>query len=276
MTFSLWFASYPCCNHINFSLFLCSAMIVAPDVWLSSLTKKQPEDQKDNTNLTIYACLVSGSLIFAIIRAYGFLLVSLRCSERLHDKMVLAILQAPVHFFDSNPVGRILNRFSKDVGCLDELLPKTFLGFIQRVPLAFAAIIISTVANPWLLFLVIPLIVLVLYMSKYYLKTSREVKRLESLCRSPVFSHFSETLNGLDTIRTRGRKRDILDQFYRWFGLVLRVFRTRFTRGLNIKRICFCIRALLRKLIGFYMLCYQDQLRLACQCFLEPQVLSND
>ena len=156
-------------------------MIVAPDVWLSSLTNKLPEDQKDSRNLTIYACLVTASLIFAIIRAYGFLFVSLRCSERLHDKMVLAILQAPVLFFDSNPVGRILNRFSKDVGCLDELLPKTFLLSIQRVLLAFATIIVPTVTNPWLLFLVIPLIVLVLYISKYYLKTSRELKRLESI-----------------------------------------------------------------------------------------------
>ena len=190
-------------------------MVVAPDVWLSSLTKKLPEDQKDNTNLTIYACLISASVIFAIIRAYGFFLVSLRCSERLHDKMVLAILQAPVLFFDSNPVGRILNRFSKDVGCLDELLPKTFLVSIQQVLLVFASIIVPTVTNPWLLFPVVPLIVVVLYISKYYLKTSRELKRLESICRSPVFSHFSETLNGLDTIRTRRRQRDFVDRFYR-------------------------------------------------------------
>ena len=197
------------------SLFLCSAMIVAPDVWLSSLSKKPLEDKKDNTNLTIYGCLVSASLIFAVTRAYAFLQVSLRCSECLHDKMVLAILQAPVLFFDSNPVGRILNRFSKDVGCLDELLPKTFLVSIQFVLLVLASIIVPTVTNPWLLILDIPLIVLVLYISKYYLKTARELKRLESICRSPVFSHFSETLNGLDTIRTRGRQRDFVDQFYR-------------------------------------------------------------
>ena len=190
-------------------------MMVAPDVWLSSLTEKLPEDQKDHTNLTIYACLVSASVIFALMRAYGFLLVSLRCSERLHDKMVLAILQAPVLFFDSNPVGRILNRFSKDVGCIDELLPRTFLVAIQRVLMVFASIIIPAVTNAWLLFLVLPLTVLALYISKYYLKTSRELKRLESICRSPVFSHFSETLNGLDTIRTRGKQRDFMDQFYR-------------------------------------------------------------
>ena len=199
-----------------YNLFLFSAMIVAPDVWLSSLTKKLPEDQKDSTNLLIYGCLVSASLIFALIRAYAFLQVLLRCAEHLQDKTVFSILQAPVLFFDSNPVGRILNRFSKDVGYLDEQLPKTFLLSIQRVLLVFASIIVPVVTNPWLLFLVVPMIVLVF--SKYYLKTSRELKRLESICRSPVFSHFSETLNGLDTIRTRNRQKNFVDQFDRCDG----------------------------------------------------------
>ncbi|KAL9966836.1 hypothetical protein ACROYT_G024964 [Oculina patagonica] len=192
------------------------AMIVFPDVWLSYLTKKPADDQKDKTNLTIYGCLVGASLVFAIFRAYGFLVVSLRCSERLHDKMVVAILQAPVLFFDSNPVGRILNRFSKDVGCVDELLPKTFLFSIQLLLLVFASILVPIVTNSWLLIVVVPVSLMVVYISKYYLKTSRELKRLESICRSPVFSHISETLNGLDTIRTRGRQTDFVEEFYRY------------------------------------------------------------
>ncbi len=113
-------------------------------------------------------------------------------------------------------MGRILNRFSKDVGCLDELLPKTFLASIQYVLLVFASIIVPTVTNPWLLILVVPVTVVVVYTSRYYLKTSRELKRLESICRSPVFSHILETLIGLDTIRTRGRQKDFVDQFYRY------------------------------------------------------------
>ena len=191
-------------------------MIVAPDVRLLFLTKQLPEDQKNKRNLTIYGGLVGASLIFPFIRAYGFLLVSLRCSERLHDKMVVAVLQAPVLFFDSHPVGRVMNRFSKDVGCMDELLPKTFLMAIQLVLLVFSTVLVPTVTNPWLLFVVAPMTVLVMYISRYYLKTSRELKRLESICRSPVFSHISETLNGLDTIRTRGRQMDFVDQFYRY------------------------------------------------------------
>ena len=191
-------------------------MIVFPDAWLLFLSKKHPADQRSKINLTIYSCLVGSSLLFGIIRAYGFLSVCLRCSERLHDKMAWAVLQAPVVFFDSNPVGRIMNRFSKDIGCLDEVLPKTSLMSIQYILMVFAGILVPVVTNPWLLIVVVPLAILVVFISRYYLKTSRELKRLESICRSPVFSHISETLDGLDTVRTRGKQRYFVDHFYRY------------------------------------------------------------
>ena len=191
-------------------------LLVSSDVWLSFLTRKHPEDQRDTTNLVIYGCLVFAAFVFAIIRAYGFLSLSLRCSECLHDKMVVAVLQAPVLFFDSNPVGRIMNRFSKDVGCVDEVLPRTFLLAIQTTLLECTSIILPAVTNPWLLFVVVPVSVLAIIISRYYLKTSRELKRLESICRSPVFSHISETIDGLDTIRSRGRQKEFVDQFFRY------------------------------------------------------------
>ena len=191
-------------------------MLVLPDVWLSFLTKKHSEDQRDKVNLYIYGCLVGSASVFISIRAYGFYVVSLRCSENIHDKMVLSVLQAPVLFFDSNPVGRIMNRFSKDVGCLDELLPKRFLTSIEVTLILLTGIIVPSVTNPWLLSVVLPFTVFVVCISRYYLKTSREFKRLESICRSPVFSHISETLNGIDTIRTRRRQNDFVDVFYRY------------------------------------------------------------
>ena len=167
-------------------------------------------------NLIIYGCLVVGSLTFAIFRAFGFFVASLKCSERLHDKMVLAVLQAPVLFFDSNPVGRIMNRFSKDIGCLDEVLPKAFILSIQMILVVFTGIVIPVITNPWLLIVIVPLIMLAVYVSKYYLNTSRELKRLESICCSPVYSHISETLDGLETIRTRRRQEDFVDQFHKY------------------------------------------------------------
>ena len=198
------------------SFFHFVAILVSSDEWLSFLTKQQPEDQRDKINLNIYGCLIGASVMFTIIRAYGFFSVSLRCSESLHDKMVVAVLQAPVLFFDSNPVGRIMNRFSTDVGCMDEVLPKTFLKSIQLILMLFTSILVPSVTNPWLLFVVIPMTILAALISRYYLKASRDLKRLESFCRSPVFTHISETLDGLETIRTRGSQEDFVDRFYRY------------------------------------------------------------
>ena len=123
--------------------------------------------------------------------------------------MVVALLQAPVLFFDSNPVGRILNRFSKDVGCMDELLPLDFLLSIELTLLFLSSVIVPSVTNTWLLFVTIPVTLTVLYFARFYLSL------LESVCRSPVFSHITETLEGLDTIRTRGRQSDFIEKFYR-------------------------------------------------------------
>ncbi|XP_022794856.1 multidrug resistance-associated protein 4-like [Stylophora pistillata] len=197
-------------------ILITQAVLVAPDLWLSFLARLIPEDQKNRTFLSVFACLVGACFIFTIIRAYGFLLLSLKCAERLHDKMVVAILQAPVLFFDSNPVGRILNRFSNDIGCVDELLPKTFLWAIQVLLLIFFQILVTVATNFWLVFVVVPISVLVVVLSNYYLKTARELKRLESISRSPVFAHFSDTLVGLDTIRTRGRQTDFVAALYRY------------------------------------------------------------
>ena len=88
------------------------------------------------------------AIVFGIIQAYVFLVVFSRCSERLHDKTVVAVLQAPVLFLDSNLVGRIMNRFAEDVGCLDEVLPKTFLMSLQLILLLLTGVIVPTVTNP--------------------------------------------------------------------------------------------------------------------------------
>ena len=171
--------------------------------------------QQGKTTLSIYGGLVSIAFLLPAVCAFLFFLASLRSSERLHDKMVSSLLQAPVLFFDTNPAGRILNRFSKDVDSLDDVLPRTFFLGIQCLLSMCSSVLIPSIVNFWNIFVSLPIVFIFAYLAKYYLKTSRELKRLESIYRSPVFSHFSETICGLDTIRTRGRQLDLTDQFYR-------------------------------------------------------------
>ncbi|KAL9954934.1 hypothetical protein ACROYT_G042523 [Oculina patagonica] len=200
------------------------AGLTSPNVWLAYLTTMPMSDQRESTTLSIYAGLVFGSLVLCLVCVFAFFYISLRSSERLHDKMVTSVLHAPVLFFDINPAGRILNRFSQDVGCMDEELPMKFVFLIQINLLLFFSVLVPAIASFWILLIVVPFVGLFVYLTSYYLRTSRELKRLESICRSPVFSHFSETITGLDTIRTQKMGNEFIDQFYRRQDLQNQVF----------------------------------------------------
>lgn len=151
--------------------------------------------------LGVYAGLTATSVVFGFVRSLIFFNVLVSSAQTLHNNMFNAILRTPIHFFDINPIGRILNRFSKDIGYLDSLLPWTFVDFIQVFLQVIGVIAVAAVIIPWILIPVVPLLVVFLFLRCYFLQTSRDIKRLESTTRSPVFSHLSSSLQGLSTIR---------------------------------------------------------------------------
>lgn len=130
--------------------------------------------------------------------------------------MLLAVLKAPVFFFDTNPSGRILNRFSRDIGIMDELLPDVFVDSTQLILFCVGSVVLLSVLNPWVLVGVTPLIAVFILIGYYYMKTSRELKRLEALNRSSVISHFSDTLEGLVTIRAYEREGAFMEELFRF------------------------------------------------------------
>ncbi|CAK6978676.1 ATP-binding cassette sub-family C member 4-like [Scomber scombrus] len=157
------------------------------------------------SSLTFYLGIYSGFTAAAVIFGYARSLVIfhrlVRSAQRLHNSMFGAILRTPVHFFDVNPIGRILNRFSKDIGLMDSMLPLTFVDFYQLFLQNVGVVAVAASVIPHILIAVIPLLFIFLYLRRFYLNTSRDIKRLESISRSPVFSHLSSSLQGLWTIR---------------------------------------------------------------------------
>lgn len=103
----------------------------------------------------------------------------------------------PIRFFDTQPLGRILNRFSKDIGFMDDLLPLTFFDFANCLLLVLGSVTLVCIVNPWVLLATLPLTVVFFKLRAYYLLTARDVKRLEAVSRSPVLSLFTETLRGM-------------------------------------------------------------------------------
>ncbi|XP_055282538.1 ATP-binding cassette sub-family C member 4 isoform X2 [Moschus berezovskii] len=151
--------------------------------------------------LGIYSGLTASTVLFGIARSLLVFFVLVSSSQTLHNQMFESILRAPVLFFDRNPIGRILNRFSKDIGHMDDLLPLTFLDFIQTFLQVIGVVGVAVAVIPWIAIPLVPLGIIFFVLRRYFLETSRDVKRLESTTRSPVFSHLSSSLQGLWTIR---------------------------------------------------------------------------
>ncbi|KAM9321307.1 ATP-binding cassette sub-family C member 4 [Gastrophryne carolinensis] len=187
---------------------------VLQDWWLSYWATEQEKlnittgengtetEQLDrNLYLGVYAGLTVATILFGFLRSILVFQVLVSAAQALHNQMFKSLLQAPVLFFDRNPIGRVLNRFSKDIGHLDDLLPFTFLDFIQVFLQILGVIAVAVAVIPWILIPLLPLVIIFYFLRKYFLETSRDIKRLESTSRSPVFSHLSSSLQGLWTIR---------------------------------------------------------------------------
>ncbi|XP_076168369.1 ATP-binding cassette sub-family C member 4 [Ptiloglossa arizonensis] len=173
-----------------------------------SLNSTTNDTSIDNSNLSsmynyiyIYTAIVVGIFSIGITRSLTFYKVCILCNQKLHDMAFNALIRTGMRFFDTNPSGRILNRFSKDMGAIDELLPKAILDASQICLLMVGSLVVSCIVNPLFLIPIVFLGTVFYWIRKVFLKTSKNIKRMEGITRSPVFTHLNATLNGLTTIR---------------------------------------------------------------------------
>ncbi|XP_059439550.1 ABC transporter C family member 2-like [Corylus avellana] len=187
-------------------LFLCYVMSevlrVSSSTWLSHWT-----DQGTSIKYSagyynlIYAALSSGQVLVTLVNSYWLITSSLNAARRLHEAMLKAILRAPMVFFHTNPLGRIINRFAKDLGDIDRSVAPFVNMFLGQVSQLLSTFILIGIVSTMSLWAIMPLLVLFYAAYLYYQSTAREVKRLDSISRSPVYAQFGEALNGLSTIR---------------------------------------------------------------------------
>ena len=168
---------------------------------LGRWAERPPEDQASLDMLGTVVGLGCTVMVLAVIRAMTCYHLTIKASRVLHDKMAKAILRAQIAFFDQNPLGRILNRFSADVGSNDDMLPQTLFDFLMVLFIVLGAVITTISVLPFVLVVVPPLLWYFLRVRRIFVTTSRELKRLEGLARSPIFAMMSESLSGVATIR---------------------------------------------------------------------------
>ncbi|XP_059609695.1 probable multidrug resistance-associated protein lethal(2)03659 [Phlebotomus argentipes] len=195
-------------------LFLQTQIIASASDYIVAIWTHQGEfHEPTNYYLILNGCLVGSIFLLAIIRSIGFYEICIKASQELHNCMLKGVIGATMHFFETNPSGRILNRFSRDLGSVDELLPKVLLDASQMILSICGAILVTATVNPLFLIPIAFLGIVFITVRQWYLKSSRNIKRLDGITRSPVFTHLAASLSGLSTIRAFGTENRLVDEF---------------------------------------------------------------
>ncbi|KAH6913063.1 ATP-binding cassette transporter YOR1 [Coprinopsis sp. MPI-PUGE-AT-0042] len=173
----------------------------------------------------IYAALGVGQALFTFTMGAAFAMLTFFASQRLHKGAISRIMHAPMSFFETTvrhprpffyigtgsrfwqPLGRIMNRFSKDIDTIDNMLGDALRMFSNTFCSILGAIILISIVLPWFLIAVAVILLAYIWAAAFYRSSARELKRLDSILRSSLYSHFSESLSGLATIRAYGESR---------------------------------------------------------------------
>ncbi|TKY61783.1 ABC transporter C family member 4 [Spatholobus suberectus] len=192
---------------------LWQASLMASDYWLAYETS---EERAKMFNpflfMSIYAIITVVSVILVVTRSYFFTLLGLKTAQIFFTQILRSILHAPMSFFDTTPSGRILSRASTDQTNVDVLIP-LLTGIVIAMYITVLSIFIITCQNAWpTVFLIIPLVWLNIWYRGYYLASSRELTRLDSITKAPVIHHFSESIAGVMTIRAFRKQKKFCEE----------------------------------------------------------------
>jgi ATP-binding cassette subfamily C (CFTR/MRP) protein 1 len=134
---------------------------------------------------------------FSFARQFLWAKCSLEGARRLHDDLLWVILRAPMSFFHRTPTGRIINRFSRDQDKIDTVLPDNLSDVALAIVSAISLIISICVLLPWFLLACVPAFLLYRNYVRKFRSTARELGRLDSISRSPIFAQYSEVIQGM-------------------------------------------------------------------------------
>lgn len=209
---------------VLFGIVFCLALLAEAvrtftEIWVTLWTSTDEEEVVSQSDLVFwlvgYGCIVLAVLVIGVTRAVVFSRIVTKIGSGTFQYMLQKVLNASAPlFFDVVPSGRILNRFSKDLDAMDTLLPECMQELLTSFSFVVSSIVMCSMASAYALVGLIPLCLIFAYIRRYYTASFRELQRMESVSRSPLYVHFSEVLAGLVHFRAFGLQKRLQESFY--------------------------------------------------------------
>ncbi|XP_005164764.1 ATP-binding cassette sub-family C member 9 isoform X10 [Danio rerio] len=196
------------------------SVMVAIDYWLAAWTSSNPHNQSfvnssfnhtlndDATQIAehrsyvpVFIILCAAAIALCLITSLTVEFLGVAAATNLHHNLLNKIIHAPIRFFDVTPLGQILNRFSADTNIIDQHIPPTLESLTRSTLLCLSAIGVIAFVTPAFLIALVPLAVAFYFIQKYFRVASKDLQELDDSTQLPLLCHFSETAEGLTTIR---------------------------------------------------------------------------
>ncbi|XP_043757805.1 ATP-binding cassette sub-family C member 8 isoform X4 [Cervus elaphus] len=149
----------------------------------------------------VFTVLCSLGIVLCLVTSVTVEWTGLKVAKRLHRSLLNQIILAPMRFFETTPLGSILNRFSSDCNTIDQHIPSTLECLSRSTLLCVSALAVISYVTPVFLVALLPLAVVCYFIQKYFRVASRDLQQLDDTTQLPLLSHFAETVEGLTTIR---------------------------------------------------------------------------
>ncbi|ESO12440.1 hypothetical protein HELRODRAFT_105347 [Helobdella robusta] len=188
--------SYPIAISVLIFLVLQAVFSISSNFWLSDWI-----DPDVVMRIGVYGALGLGQSLAVLAGAFILARGALMASNSLHKLLLYKVLRSPMSFFETTPVGRLINVFAKDIDTMDATLPGNFDVLIKCALGVLGTVFVISYNTPLFLLVILPLGVIYFLVQRFYIRTSRQLRRIESTNRSPIFSHFGESVQGASTIR---------------------------------------------------------------------------
>ncbi|CAG9326280.1 unnamed protein product [Blepharisma stoltei] len=192
--------------------------------WLALWARESKSDQDDAYNIWVYAIIIAAAYILAYLRAYSLGLGLILSAKKLHNSALESVTKTASVFFDKNPTGRMLNRFSKDTLMMDELLMMVFVEFLNMSITLLGNIVVMAVVAPPNLAVIFGFAFYLGYLIKKVVPLSKSLRKIELIMKSPVLSLCNSSVHGLVTIRALNLEEKFLKDMHNAITLSLRSF----------------------------------------------------